>query len=399
MRILQGQDLVNELRRLSESITKRLWISVPYIGSPTSLRRVLGKHWFESPSVNVQLLTDISDLSGINSETLEIFYDRGKVKTLTGLHAKIYIIDDSCLITSANLTNTAFTKRHEIGIFIPPGKQANQIIEMFSEWWKKSANVKSDQLAKIFSKKKKSKGEIGISFPTLFALPNDPGSFSHNLSKKFLNYDRLLADYEDFAMKYSSIQRIWKNKPLYFEIDGLFNFLYHVGLRPSNKYSKKSPRYLSEVEQLNEIRKWAIKYKEWNNNEYSLVNGEDDIDWRIRRSKTLKRLLSPRKVLKLTKTELDDAFHCLNSLNSYPINRTKILNNNSVSKIRIALNQLVNGKGQLAARMDFCNSIKNLGTSSMNEVLGFTNPYKYPLINRNSNCGLRFFGYQVRLYN
>jgi hypothetical protein len=47
----------------------------------------------------------------------------------------------------------------------------------------------------------------------------------------------------------------------------------------------------------------------------------------------------------------------------------------------------------------FVTESKNLGTSSINEILGFTNPDKYPLINKNSNCGLRFFGYQVKAYN
>ena len=56
------------------------------------------------------------------------------------------------------------------------------------------------------------------------------------------------------------------------------------------------------------------------------------------------------------------------------------------------------GKQLLAARMTECNRIKGLGSSSMNEILGFAYPNKYPLINKNSNSGLRFFGYQIRAY-
>ncbi len=366
MKLLYGQQLVRELRKLSDSVSKRLWIAVPYIGSPTSIRKILGKEWFDSPSVNVKLLTDTSDLSCIDTETLKLFHERGQVKSLAGLHAKIYIVDDSCLVTSANLTNTAFSKRHEIGVLCN-SNETKQVIETFNDWWKLSANVKPDQLNKIFSTKRNSKEERGILLPTIFDLPNDPGSFVRNLAKRFLNYDRLVSDYEDFAKKYSSVQRIWRREPLYFEIDGLFNYLYHEAPRtPSFRYGKTKPRNLSQDHQMNEIRKWAANYKEWNKARRDEFG--DDIEWRLNSSRKLKRLLSPRKVLTLKKSELEEAFHCLNSLNSYPINRTKILNNNSVREIREALSELVNGNGQLAARMDFCNGIKSFGTSSMNEI-------------------------------
>lgn len=397
MKIVHGQQLVKELRKLSENVSNRLWIAVPYLGSPTSIRRILGKEWYANPTVNVKLLTDTSELSCIDTETLQHFHARGQVKTLAGLHAKIYIVDDTCLLTSANLTNTAFTKRHEIGI-ICNSKQAQQVIETFNDWWKQSINVKPELLKKIFATKKGSSEENGFFLPTIFNLPNDPGSFVRNLAKRFLNYDRLVSEYEDFAKKYSSIQRIWKSEPLYFEIDGLFNYLYHEAPRtPSFRYGITKPRNLSQTQQMIEIKKWAVKYKEWNKARSDKFG--EDIEWRLNSSRKLKRWLSPRKVLTLNKSELEKVFRCINSLNSYPINRTKILNNHSVAEIRNALNELVNGEGQLSARMDFCNGIKNLGTSSMNEILGFTSPHKYPLINKNSNCGLRFFGYQIKAYN
>jgi hypothetical protein len=395
MKVIQGQELVTELRRLSDKVTKRLWIAVPYIGSPTTVRKILGKEWFDKPSVSVKLITDTSDLSCIDTETIQYFHNRGQVKTLTGLHAKIYIIDDCCLITSANLTNTAFSKRHEIGVLMT-AKETEQVIETYNTWWKKSNKVKPETLTKIFKIKTTSKEEKGVPLPQLFNLPTDPGSFIKNLSKRFLNYDRLVADYEDFAEKYSSIQRLWKDKPIYLEIDGLFNYLYHHAPKTQSKdYSSKTPRNLTEKKQLEEIKKWALSYKQWNKTE----KDNNDIGWRVNNSKNLKRLLAPNKAKTLNKSEIEEILSSLNSLNSYPINRTKILNNNSLSDIRKALDNLVNGGEELAERMNKSNSIKSLGTSSMNEILGFTNPDKYPLINKNSNSGLRFFGYQVKAYN
>jgi len=395
MKILQGKDLAYQLRELSDHISKKLWIVVPYIGSPTTVRKVLGKEWFNKPSVSVRLLTDTSDLSCIDTETIQYFYNRGQIKTLKGLHAKIYIIDDNCLITSANLTKTAFSKRHEIGVLLFQN-ETEHIIEMFKIWWEKAVEVNPETLTKIFKTKTPSNEDKSISLPQLYELPPDPGPFVKNFSKRFLNYDRLVANYKDFAKKYSSIQRLWKNEPIYLEIDGLFNYLYHYAPNtPSKDYATKNPRSLKEKKQLEEIEKWAISYREWN-----IINkGNNDIEWRTNNSKKLKRLLSPSKANLLTKDEIKEILNSLNCLTSYPINRTKILNNNSLTDIRKALDNLVNGKEELAERMNKCNSIKNLGTSSMNEILGFTNPDKYPLINKNSNSGLRFFGYQIRAYN
>lgn len=394
MKVIQGQDLVKELRELSDGVSSRLWVAVPYIGSPKTVRKILGKEWFGLPSVSVKLLTDTSDLSCIDTETIQYFHNRGQVKTLTGLHAKIYIVDDKCLITSANLTNTAFSKRHEIGILLN-SEQAEQVIETFKIWWKKANNVKPETLTKIFSTNVTSKEELGVQLPKLFNLPADPGSFIKNLSKQFLNYDRLVADYEDFAIKYESVQRLWKDNPIYLEIDGLFNYLYHHAPQtPSKEYSSKQPRNLTEKNQLAEIKKWALSYKQWNKTEKENY----DIGWRVNNSNNLKRLLAPTKAKTLNKSEIEEILSSLNSLNSYPINKTKILNNNGIADIRKALDNLVNGTDQLAERMNTSNSIKHLGTSSMNEILGFTNPEKYPLINKNSNSALRFFGYQIKAY-
>lgn len=399
MKVLSGQSLVNELRRLSDSISNRLWIAVPYIGGLTSLRKILGKEWFDNPSVSVKVITDLSDIKNVNTETVQLLHERGQVKTLTGLHAKIYVIDNACLITSANLTNTAFSKRHEIGVLFE-NEQSNEVVELFKTWWALSENLKPEVLTHVVTIKQSSKEENGVSLPVLWSLPSDPGSFMKNLSKRFLNYDRLLADYQDFSQKYSSIQRLWDDKPLYFEIDGLFNYLYHDAPNtPSKEYAKKQPRTLTEKQQIAEITKWALNYRDWNNKKKSAEWGEDDIERRMRNSETIKKYLSPAKVNTLTKENLQEIFRCLNSLNSYPINRTKILNNNSIEVTRQALDNLVNGNGQLAARMDFCNKIKNLGSSSMNEIIGFAYPDKYPLINKNSNSGLRFFGYQIKAYS
>ena len=215
MKVLYGKNLVEELRKLSNNIENRLWIAVPYIGNPKSVRQILGKAWFDKPSVSVKLITDTSDLTCIDTETIQHFHERGEIKSLNGLHAKIYIIDNNCLITSANLTKTAFSKRHEIGVLLS-STESKDAIDVFNNYWEMAEDIEIDKLNKIFSSKWGSKEETSVSLPTLFNLPDDPGTFIRNLSKGFLNYDRLVADYKDFTKKYLSVQRIWKDKPISF---------------------------------------------------------------------------------------------------------------------------------------------------------------------------------------
>ena len=111
MKILTGQQLVSTLRKSCDKVTKRLWIASPFIGYWSKVRRILGRKWVDDGQISVRLITDFSDNSIFDYETIKCFHDRGAIKEIKGLHAKIFIIDDAALVTSANLTNTAFTKR------------------------------------------------------------------------------------------------------------------------------------------------------------------------------------------------------------------------------------------------------------------------------------------------
>ena len=91
MIILQGQELVNTLRKWSDKATSRLWIAVPYIGGIVAVRKILGRNWIENPTVSVRLLTDTSEFSNFNSDAFELFSERGEIRHLAGVHAKIFI--------------------------------------------------------------------------------------------------------------------------------------------------------------------------------------------------------------------------------------------------------------------------------------------------------------------
>ena len=392
MKPIFGNELVNELRKRGDAVQNRLWIAVPYIGTQDAVFRILGKEWLENSSVDFKVLTDVSDLRAINSKTLNLFYDRGEVRTLKGLHAKIYIIDDDALITSANLTGTAFSKRYEIGVF---QLAVDNVVSMFSDWWHKAEMIGLDEIKEVKREKNTADGDTpNARLKKIWSLPELPGRMVKK-REVYTRYERLILDFENFASKYEKVQRIWPEDPIFMEIDGFFNYLFHVGTRPSKGFMMKPPRDLTEKAQVAEIKRWAHAYRKWNKEQ-----SFDDIDWRRENTRVVQKKLSPGNISKIDFDDLEEILGCLNSMNSYDINKSRVLNpsNNYIKDIRKAFSTLIYGKSPVGARIKECErGIKYFGKSSANELIACFYPNDFPLINSNSVSGLRFFGYPSKM--
>lgn len=396
MNILTGQQLVNSIRKDADKIKSRLWITVPFIGGVNAVSSIIGKNWIENPSISVKLITDTTDINNFNSESLELFLKRGIIKNLPGVHAKIYLLDDVCYLTSANLTHTAFAKRYEFGFRIS-GNNLSSIEKLFKNWWAIAKPVKNIEINRIInSKGKKSKEEKqGQALPIQWKLPKAPNLGRINLKKKFLDYPRVMDEYEKFAEMYKKIQRIWPRYPLYLEIDVFLNYLYHEAPHtPSNFYRDNPTRKLSEMNQKAALKKYAILFKNY-------VRGSEN-RWHIKQELESSRIinsgLSKGKIKNAAKKDFKKIFDRINSLNSYPINKTRIFNNNPLEKIRTNLSNLIHGDDILPARMNKCSEIRFMGTSTINEIIGYYDPKKFPIVNRNSSAGLRFFGFNIPTY-
>lgn len=91
--------------------------------------------------IDFRVLTDVE--SGfIRHDTYAGFIasPRTEIRSLFNLHAKIYLIDDWCLLTSANLTGMAFSARHEAGQVV---SGPEQVVKLFDQWWRKAQAVSS----------------------------------------------------------------------------------------------------------------------------------------------------------------------------------------------------------------------------------------------------------------
>ena len=177
MKILTGQNLIDTLRKLCDNVDHRLWVASPYIGSLNSVKKILGGKWLKESKVSVRLITDVQELTKLSKETICTFENRGMVKSLRGLHAKIYIIDDNVLLTSANLTATAFSKRYEVGCLFNTARAKN-VTSIYEGWWKDGAEKLPfrwwSNLKDKDNSNESSEDKEGKILPPLWNLPKSP---------------------------------------------------------------------------------------------------------------------------------------------------------------------------------------------------------------------------------
>lgn len=388
MKVLADQKLVNEVRKKSDKMTKRFWVAVPYIGNLSSVRKITGNKWINENLIDVRLITDISSLTNFNSDSLRKFLDKGVIKNIPGLHAKVYIIDDTSFITSANLTNTAFSKRAEIGVHLTKS-ESKEVIKQYEAWWEEGEIVSKIRIARIIkSKHTRSKEElVGLHLPIRNKLLDDPGSENIHVPLKYLNYDNLVEVYKDFATKYSvNVKRVWPLEPIYMEVDTFLDYLYHHDDKPSNDFKDKNPRVLDNNAKIKKIKKYFRKFQKYT--EDSMLN------WRKEGNELAHRYLSTRRIKHLKIQNLKLVFDHINSLNAFGFHKKNALNND-IRKLKRLLNVLLHSNEPLPLRFKKCSELKDFKESSMYEMLGLYYPDEYPLINNNSLSGLRFFGYDV----
>lgn len=378
--ILSGQQLVDTLREKCENVQNRIWITSPYIGSLKDIYTIIGGKWM-LPSIDCRILTDI-DSGFIRQDTFnEFIKNQIEIKSLVSIHAKIYIIDNWCLIASANLTGTAFYCRYEIGV---ESNDIKNVENIFNNWWNIAIPVSQIKL-------KPSKSLLDYQDGHLFKKKFKSTPYTSGKQDK---YEALCEKYIKFANLYEEItgrnsKMVNDGFTLLQEVDYFFNFLYHEHpQRPSHGFTTR--RRLTSQSLKNEINKYFKSM--------SIFYNEDPQHWRLDRCRTVKKLLSPKQLQKLEWKDAKEVVLCLHCLSSYPINRTKFLNpnNNTIEEIKRCWDELLH-HGQITATKitKVTNAIKYFGHSSIYELIGWYFPEKYPIMNKNSDCGMRFFGFEV----
>lgn len=390
--ILYEQNLVNKIRELADNTQKRIRIVSPFIGSWSAIEKILGRKWITDTNIEIKLLTDIRNENLIDVDSINEFRHRADIRTLSGLHAKIYIFDNSAVISSANLTGTAFSKRYEIGIV--DNTVLSELENLFNSWWNKAQKV--DSLWHPNKLKKHSKGNDDINSENLKSLWRLP-SLPLNISV-FKDYGKLLNAYRHFKGIYFSVTiSILPKVPRYQEVDAFFNFLFHEHPNtPTKIYKKSAFRQLSDNKRKKEVAKYSKQFKSWINAKPNREN------YRLDRIKTIQSLLSASRINSLIENDVAKVISSLHCMNSLKLNQTRFLNpnNNSLSAIISNWEKLLHDQNKtIEERME--ESKRNLsffGKSAIRELIGWYYPNDYPIVNTNSNCGMKFFGYDIETY-
>lgn len=378
--VLFEQTQIDTLRYKCDHAVKRIWIASPFIGALKDVQKIIGGKW-KLPSVDCRILADV-DAGFIRKDTFDEFQNyQVEVRSLDSIHAKIYIVDDWCLVTSANLTGTAFFCRFEMGISLDDIKDVEAV---FLKWWGKGHCITS-------LPKKQDKALLDYQDGKLFSRKFKAPAYNSGKQDK---YDAACEKYLEFASLYSRItgrnpKMVKDGFTLLQEVDYLFNFLYHDHPNtPSN--GVLSPRLLTQAKRDQEIRHYFKDMCQ----QYDV----DPQEWRLERSSRIQKLLAPGKIDNISKSDVKQVIESLHCLHSYSFNRPRFLDpsNNSLQTIRSSWKTLLHTGAINRQKIDqVISSLKFFGLSSAQELIGWYYPDKYPMMNGNSDCGMRFFGYSV----
>lgn len=394
MKMLNGPALAQELRKISDEAKERALIVSPYIGKWSAVKALLGSSWWLGSALQLRVITDTSQGGNVNQKTLEKLAGRGTVRSLAGIHAKIYILGNRAIVTSANLTETAFTKRREVGFLLKDG-EAKPIVQLFEDWWIDSKPINVSQVKTSWKIRLGADDAEpgGQNLPKLWELPTAPpeSEFAQK-GETFSRYQAFLKCYGKLATEYASNQRLLQKAPLFIEVDTFLNFLYHneaVGT-PSRSYRNTNKgRELTPKQRVAEVVKWAAKFAK-------SLDVREEIQWRADNSSELQFVLRKEALPKLTWKSVRDVVGHIHAMNAYNINKARFLNpeNNSIQAIRKSWTRLLYGTESEQDKINNCDAeLDGFGTSSIQELLGWVYPQKYPLKNANSDAGLRFFGF------
>ena len=376
--ILSGQSLVDTLREHCDQAKERIWIASPYIGTFKDVQKIIGENWMRT-HIDFRVLTDVE--SGfIRRDTYTQFKESSntEIRSLLSLHAKIYLIDDWCLLTSANLTGMAFSARHEVGQVV---SGIQQVVTLFVQWWKKAQAVSS---LPPYPSKTITDKEDSNKYKVLYELPKYTSGASDQFLKK-------CDQFKEFASLYESVtgrnqQMVRDGFTLYEEVDYFFNYLYHRHPdKPSKEYTKVV-RSLTSREVKPEIRRY-----------FKIMSYESKKEqWRLERRDRIRELLPFKVGRSPRKQEIQDVLNCLHCLHSYGWHKPKILAENDPRSIARAWNKLIQAPSINAQLLkEVIEEIKHFGMFSACELIAWYYPKKYPMINSNSESGMRFFGFDI----
>ena len=334
--------------------------------------------------------------------------------TSSEFHAKFYIIEDSILVGSANLTGSGLHSNRELSLSIRPENELfDEIVMLFDELWNGASVLTDDALAKFQIWYRKNKHP---ELPDIGGIePCSPKTIDVNTQRE----NKIRNQLEKFRSLYvetlipahKTVQKIYgetcgrhylfeeASSPYDYEIDR-FLFWVKEHTTDDNLYSHKHPLRSGDDLHKN-IRRYV---SEWSKHSLTVDRG------RIRSIMELRRLFGEEKRLQTVDLdEITDLLYgaCAAFLESqrfieggsdYGISDFK--RHNSIEQIRTTFHHLIYGSGDYVQRVYDCINHRKYklyrwGINSTLELFGWVNDNNVPPFNLRTKKALRFLGFDA----
>jgi len=146
-RFLSEKELYPTVLKNSANAKNILWVCSPYLGLDS--HEVFSQKIMETPPKNIRFVFRLNTLAvrrgEVNPYEIEYFMEhfrRSSIRTNDTFHSKIYIFDDSALVTSANLSKRAFQTSIEAGVLLQQ-EQVKRVKSFFERLWKTSKPIRN----------------------------------------------------------------------------------------------------------------------------------------------------------------------------------------------------------------------------------------------------------------
>ncbi len=375
----------------SKNIKNRLWIASPFINDKNSFESFFNIHKIKNKNCNLRLIIKLDNINRQNNDIVDFFIQNGEVRTYSNLHAKMYIIDDIPIISSANLTHNGFRNNYELSV-----AGASSDIELYEQMYNVLWNVSDEVNLHLLQEQVDKNNNI------------DNQGFKPNINKrgksdfdvfeppKYIescDYSQFLDAYKDFASKYKKF-RLFPDVNIKYEIDCFLNFLFnHSEGQPARDYYHG--RLVNKTFNDKMLKVHLQEFKNWKEQN---TKAEEQINEKIRAENVAKQLFIEKNINKVSLEEIVN-FLC-EHINVYKSNahRFKYKENflrNKLSDVIQYIKELKMANPNIIDKL--CKQGKHpicFGKSTTQEFVAFIRK-ELPMRNGNTNAGFRYMGYDV----
>lgn len=338
-------------------------------------------NYYSLKTVQPKLGINIQFLGGNFHSKFFIFYDKGN--------------PFACTIGSSNFTAGGLHKNIETNAILTDNKYLNEIEKHFSNLWEQSYLLHPtdlDDFKKLFDNFQKraeqtarEQGELQKKILTKRTSRKKKTKVGKE-AKRYFAFWRVVDEVKEIVNEFS--EKEYPKIPAYISIDHFWHWVETV-------WSKENKPKPTVGNRQSAIPKLFKEYCDWDKSSSNYTKQMAET------SRTLfAKLLSENHIDNLTKGEAQELYsnlHCGKMKKKrFGADKT-FVQENSISKIRNSLKYLLYSNDELDLRIhNLCKNpeykLSQFGSSATQEIIGWVNPYKYPIRNKKADKTLKLLG-------